>query len=335
MDFKAAESFEGGVILKEVKNFELNHTFDCGQCFRWEKQKNGNYIGTVYGRVIELEKKDEDIIIYNTNMEDFNSLWINYFDLNRDYSSIKEELSKDPLLKEAVAYGHGIRILQQDPFEITLSFIISARNSIPIIMRTIKNLSRTYGKPIEYKGETYYAFPEIEELRGLEVTDYEACGASFRSKYLKDTVEKISNAEDIIKDMEQEKSHFIMDPEALEEVLKYDLNRIKELNDEECHTALQNFSGIGPKVADCIALFSMKKYSSFPVDVWVKRAMQFFYLAPDVSLPKIRIFGRNKFGELSGFAQQYLFYYARENNINIDDEPLVNNLSETSNPLEF
>lgn len=333
MDFKNIESFHGGVIIKDVKNFELNHTFDCGQCFRWERQENGNYIGVVYGRVIELEKKDDDIIIYNTNMEDFNSLWVNYFDLNRDYGSIKDKLSKDPLLSEAVEYGYGIRLLQQDPFEITLSFIISARNSIPIIMRTIKNISKAYGKAIVYKGETYYAFPTPEELRNLKVEDYESCGGSFRSKYLKDTVDKINMVIDNTK--AEDKGQFTRSEEELNEILKYDLNRIKAMEADECHTALQGFSGIGPKVADCIMLFSMNKYSAFPVDVWVKRAMQFFYLAPDVSLPKIRVFAREKFGDLSGFAQQYLFYYARGNHINIDDKPIINNLSESSNPLKF
>lgn len=333
MDFKNIESFHGGVIIKAVKNFELNHTFDCGQCFRWERQENGNYIGVVYGRVIELEKKDDDIIIYNTNVEDFNSLWINYFDLNRDYGSIKDKLSKDPLLSEAVEYGYGIRLLQQDPFEITLSFIISARNSIPIIMRTIKNISKAYGKAIVYKGETYYAFPTPEELRNLKVEDFESCGGSFRSKYLKDTVDKINMVIENTK--AEDKGQLIRDGEEINEILKYDLNRIKAMDADECHTALQGFSGIGPKVADCIMLFSMNKYSAFPVDVWVKRAMQFFYLAPDVSLPKIRVFAREKFGDLSGFAQQYLFYYARGNHINIDDKPIINNLSETSSPLKF
>lgn len=105
-----------------------------------------------------------------------------------------------------------------------------------------------------------------------------------------------------------------------EELKKYDLDYIKSLNDDDCHKALQEFKGVGAKVADCVMLFSMEKYSAFPVDVWVKRAMIHFYGAQDASLNKIRIFARNKFGKLSGFAQQYLFYYARENKIKIDEE---------------
>ena len=307
MDYKSIESFSEGVVLKGVKNFELNHVFDCGQCFRWVRQPGGSYIGVAHGRVIELLKKQDDIYIYNTNMEDFESIWKDYFDLNRDYDEVKEQLQHDPLLNKAIEYGYGIRLLNQEPFEITLSFIISARNSIPVIMKTIKRISEAYGKALEYKGETYYAFPTVEQLKDLKVEDFEACGASFRSKYLKDTVDKINRADAC--DCQAEENH---------EAKAFDLNIIKALSDDQCHEALQKFSGIGPKVADCIMLFSMGKYSAFPVDVWVKRAMQHFYLAPDVSLPKIRIFARDKFGALSGFAQQYLFYYARENNISID-----------------
>ena len=98
---------------------------------------------------------------------------------------------------------------------------------------------------------------------------------------------------------------------------EYDLNRIKSLSDDDCHTEMQKFAGVGAKVSDCVILFSMEKYSAFPVDVWVKRAMGHFYGMPDVSLPKIRMAAREKFGRLSGFAQQYLFYYARENHIKI------------------
>lgn len=296
MDFKAIEKFQNGVILKEVKNFELAHIFECGQCFRWNRQENGDYIGVAFGKVIEVEKRDKDILIHNITEEEFKTIWVHYFDLYRDYSSIKESLSQDPLLKSAVEFGYGIRLLQQEPFEIIISFIISANNRIPMIKKCIENISRKWGREIQYNNARYYSFPDIDDLYKASIEELEAAGTGFRAKYIKDTVEKIYNS-------------------RLENTCDYDIEKIKNLNDDDCHNALQNFMGIGPKVADCIMLFSMNKYSAFPVDVWVKRAMQHFYLAPDVSLKKIRDFGRDKFGQLSGFAQQYLFYYARENNI--------------------
>jgi N-glycosylase/DNA lyase len=300
MDFSSIKEIDNGIIIKDVKSFELSHVFDCGQCFRWIRQENGNYIGVAFGRVIEVEKRDSDIIIYNTNEKEFNEIWLNYFDLKREYENIKEILSKDELLKQSVEFGHGIRILQQQPFELVISFIISANNRIPMIKRAIDNISKRWGKEIEYKGKAYYAFPTVEDFAKVSMEEIESCGVGFRAKYIADTVEKI------YKSMSEEYKQ------------EYDLNFIKAQSDDGCHEALQVFSGIGPKVADCIMLFSMNKYSAFPVDVWVKRAMQHFYLAPDVSLKKIRDFGRNKFGELSGFAQQYLFYYARENNISVE-----------------
>ena len=300
MDFKEAEFLDGKIILKGCKNFNIKQTFECGQCFRWEKTKEGTYIGVVYGRVIELEQKEDIITIHNTNKKDFENIWIDYFDLERNYEVIKEELSKDELLNKAVEYGYGIRLLNQDPFELLISFIISARNSIPAIMKTIKKISEKWGKPLEYKGNTYYSFPTPKELGKATLEEIRDTGASFRSKYIVDTIAKVNDS---------------LESDSLDK--EFDLERIKSLSDDECHIELQKFQGVGAKVADCIMLFSMRKYSAFPVDVWVKRAMQHFYLAPDVSLPKIRIFARNKFKELSGFAQQYFFYYARENNIKV------------------
>lgn len=283
------------VILKGVKNFNIKQTFECGQCFRWERVNDSDYIGVVHGRVIELVQDEDTVTILNTNEEDFKNIWFNYFDLDRDYSVVKEKLAKDEILKKSVEYGYGIRILNQEPFEILISFIVSARNSIPSIMKTIKKISERWGDAIEYKGSTYYTFPSAEVLKIAELDEVRETGASFRSKYIIDTIEKVNEASE-----------------------GYNLNEIVELEANKCHETLQNYKGVGAKVADCIMLFSMGKHSAFPVDVWVKRAMMYFYNAEEGSLNKIRIFARDKFGELAGFAQQYLFYYARENKIKLD-----------------
>lgn len=299
MDYKNAIYEDDKVILEGVKNFNIKQILECGQCFRWEKKAELDYIVIAYGRVIEVVQEDDKVTILNSNEEDFKNIWFEYFDLERDYSKIKEELSKDEILKKSVDYGYGIRILNQEPFELVISFIVSARNSIPSIKKTIKKISERWGNEIEYKGEKFYTFPTPEMLKDATEDEIRETGASFRSKYIVDTVANINN-----------------DLDNLEGI--YNLERITSLTDDECHTALQEFKGVGAKVADCIMLFSMSKYSAFPVDVWVKRAMMHFYNAEEGSLNKIRIFARNEFKDLSGFAQQYLFYYARENNIKID-----------------
>ena len=306
MDYREIIESNDSVIIKGVKNFNIKQILECGQCFRWQRVTDTDYIVVSNRRVIEIIQEDDEVIIHNTNMNDFKNIWENYFDLNTEYGPLKEELSKDELLKQAIEFGYGIRLLNQDPFEMVISFIISARNSIPSIMKTIKKISEKFGDKIEYKGEIYYAFPTPEQLKNATLEDIQETGASFRSKYIIDTIYNINMA------LEAKKSGNLTD-----ELKMYDLDYIMSLPTDECHVALQAVKGVGAKVADCIMLFSMGKKSAFPVDVWIKRAMIHFYVAPDVSLNKIRVFGREKFGELSGLAQQYLFYYARENNINV------------------
>ena len=297
MDYKRVSYEDDKVILEGVENFNIKQIVECGQCFRWEKAGELDYIGVAFGRVIEVVQEGDRVVIYNTNEEDFKNIWFNYFDLDRDYSKVKEELAHDEILSKSVEFGYGIRILNQEYFEILISFIISARNSIPSIMKTIKKISEKWGEPIEYKGNVYYTFPMAERLKGVTLEEIQETGASFRSKYILDTIQNVNNSN---------------------ENKEYDLDYIASLDADECHTALQKFKGVGAKVADCIMLFSMGKTSAFPVDVWVKRAMMYFYNAEEGSLNKIRIFARNKFGNVAGFAQQYLFYYARENKIKID-----------------
>ena len=277
------------VIIEGLSDFEPKHVFDCGQCFRWLRQEDGSYTGVVQGKVINVKKENDLIILDNTNKEDFENIWFDYFDLGRNYTEIKNKLKvMDEYLEKATEFGEGIRILQQDGWEMLISFIISANNRIPMIQRAINNLSERYGKYIgEYNGKKYYAFPTPEDLKNVSVEDIRACQTGFRDKYIKSVVDYVNDNK--------------------EDVLSY-----RKLNTNECVKELVKFNGVGPKVADCIALFGMQKYDTFPVDVWVKRVMEDFYVEDNLSLPKIRKFALEKFGDLSGFAQQYLFYYARE-----------------------
>jgi len=308
MDYKSIEFYDNYLIIKELSNFKLKHIFECGQIFRFEEVAENDFIVIAFGRLIEVKEDGNDVIIYNSTKEDFQNIWLKYFDLDRDYSVIKDELSKDVLLKQSIEFGYGVRVLNQDPFEMLLSFIISARNNIPSIKKTVNKISNKWGKEIIYKDKTYYAFPNIDEIKDATLEEIQETGASFRSKYIFDTIKNVYNSKSGKGNLKTNDTN---------EYIKYDLDYIKNLDDDECHNALQEFKGVGSKVADCIMLFSMEKTSAFPVDVWVKRAMIHFYGAEDASLNKIRIFGRNKFGKLAGFAQQYLFYYARENKINV------------------
>lgn len=278
---------EGSIFIDSVRDFELKHIFECGQAFRWYEEDDGSYTGVVKKSVINLKKEGQSLIIGNTNLQEFNEVWYDYFDMKRDYGEIKRELAEDDVLREAIKFGEGIRILKQDEWEILISFIISANNRISMIKKAIGNICHKWGEPIEYKGQTYYTFPEPEVLAGATVEELENCNTGFRAKYIKNTTEMIVNG-------------------------KINLYNLKNLPYEEAKCELMKLPGVGPKVSDCILLFSMNQYEAFPVDVWVKRVMQYFYLAPDVSLIKIQSYARDRFKELAGFAQQYLFYYARD-----------------------
>ena len=250
MDYREIIESNDSVIIKGVKNFNIKQILECGQCFRWQRVTDTDYIVVSNRRVIEIIQEDDEVIIHNTNMNDFKNIWENYFDLNTEYGPLKEELSKDELLKQAIEFGYGIRLLNQDPFEMVISFIISARNSIPSIMKTIKKISEKFGDKIEYKGEIYYAFPTPEQLKNATLEDIQETGASFRSKYIIDTIYNINMA------LEAKKSGNLTD-----ELKMYDLDYIMSLPTDECHVALQAFKGVGAKVADCIMLFSMGKKS--------------------------------------------------------------------------
>ncbi|WP_207670877.1 DNA-3-methyladenine glycosylase family protein [Caloramator sp. E03] len=280
------ETFDKGIVFKNIEDFDLKHTFDCGQCFRWIENNDGSFTGVAFKKAVRIYKKDKDIYIEGAEYNDA-EFWKRYLDLNRDYKAIKDELSKDEVMEKAIKYGWGIRILNQDMFETVISFIISANNRIPMIKRTIENICREYGDVIELSGKKYYTFPSPKELAKANIKDLENLGCGFRAKYIVDTTKDILNG-------------------------ACDLDSIRKLDTDDAQRELMKLKGIGPKVADCILLFSMGKHDAFPVDVWVKRVMQYFYLAPDVSLKKIRDFARKKFGNYAGFAQEYLFYYARE-----------------------
>lgn len=282
---------ERSVIIKDIKDFEPSHIFECGQCFRWEKEEDGSYTCVAFRRVINVKKTDEGIVIDNTTLEEFNNIWVDYFDLNTDYTKIKEILFNDEIMRKAIDFGYGIRLLNQDEFEMIISFIISANNRIPMIKKVIENLSSNFGDYIgEYRGRKYYAFPTAEQLSVLDVEQIASCKAGFRSERIKEAAIRAIQEKDIIYNLKNK---------SYDEVLEY----------------LKTYKGIGDKVANCITLFSMKQFSAFPVDVWVRRVMQELYVDENTKDLEIRKFAENKFKDLSGYAQQYLFYYARENGI--------------------
>lgn len=285
--------FDGNFcIISELEEFDPRDVFTCGQAFRWYEEADGSFTFITHGRVANAKKVDGKILLKDVDKNSFDEIFYNYFDLDRDYKRVIEELSKDDVMKSATEYGKGIRILNQDKFETIISFIISANNQIPRIKKSIEKISEMYGKFLgEDENRKYFSFPSAEELSKAKPEDLrEFARVGFRDKRIVETANLINSG--IV-----------------------NIDEIEKMNLEDARAALQVLPGVGPKVADCILLFAFDRKESFPVDVWIKRVMEELYLKEETPKSKIAMRGREVFGKNAGFANQYLFYYGRENKL--------------------
>ena len=276
------------LILRHVKDFDLDHTFLCGQCFRFEKREENRYIGVASSHLLDIAKVGDDFVMQHTTLEEFQNFWSYYFAFDIDYDKIKKELSKDDVLRCAIHHGQGIRILRQDLFETILSFILSQSNNITRIRGIIQTFCQKFGEKIVYEGREYYTFPHPRDLMGIELEDLADLKAGYRDKYVYRTILAINEG-------------------------KFSLDDLYHMPTPKAKEALLGLSGVGEKVANCILLFGLSRFDSFPIDVWIRRVMEHFYYEDQKTNPTvIAELAQNSFGDLGGFAQQYLFFYARE-----------------------
>lgn len=269
------EQKNNDIILKGTECLDLELTLDCGQAFRWTKQPDGSFSGVACGLFLNIKKEPSgEIVLKDTTLDDFNGVWRNYFDFDKDYASICATLKQDRLLAETVDRYYGIRILNQDSWEALCSFVISQQNNIKRIKGIIERLCTRFGDEIR---DGYYSFPSAQRLSRLTVEDFEALGTGYRAKYLERLSKGVASGD-------------------------IDLEEIKKLPLDEARRALLEIYGVGVKVANCALLFGFGFYDAFPVDVWMKRVMEYY---PD-GLPEC-------FNGIRGIAQQYLFHWARNN----------------------
>ena len=283
---------EGFCKITDLEEFDPRDIFTCGQAFRWYEEEDGSFTFVTNGIVANAKKVGDEIILKGVDEKSFEEIFYNYFDLSRDYKKVMEELSKDEVMKRATEYGKGIRILNQDKFETIISFIISANNQIPRIQKAIEKISEMYG---DYLGEDekrkYYSFPSPDQLSLAKPEDLrEFARVGFRDKRIVEASKLIVSGQ-------------------------VDISKIEDMDLEDARKELQILPGVGPKVADCILLFAFDRKESFPVDVWIKRVMEELYLKEVTPKSKIAMRGREVFGKNAGFANQYLFYYGRENKL--------------------
>jgi N-glycosylase/DNA lyase len=272
-----AEFKNSNVYISGIAEMNLAQTLDCGQAFRWEEQ-NGVWLGVAFGKYLKIEIKDSVIILYNTTEEDFNNIWCDYFDFERDYGKIITEISSNEILKKASEFGKGIRVLNQEPWETLCSFIISQNNNIKRIKGIIARLCENFGEDMG----GFYTFPTAQKIASLTLEDLSVLRSGFRAKYILDAAKKVANGEIL-------------------------LETLKDLPIDEARAELMKIKGVGPKVADCALLFSHRHISAFPKDVWIKRAMEVLFGG---ELPK-------EAEKYAGIVQQYIFFYARETKLEI------------------
>ena len=266
-------SFDRQIVISDVRDLDLEQTLDCGQSFRWEKQDDGSFSGVAFDKFVNISLDGTDMTIKNA-VEADRELWFDYFDLALDYGKIREDISElHPVLKEAAKYAPGIRILRQEPYEALCTFIISQNNNIKRIKGIVGRLCESFGDEIE---DGIYGFPSAERLAEQTPDDLAPLRAGFRNRYIIDSAKKVASGE-------------------------VDLELCKTADYETSRAELMKITGVGVKVADCTLLFGMHRIEAFPVDVWMKRAME--KLFPGMTAAE--------FGEYAGIAQQYIFHYSR------------------------
>ena len=277
MPFEVAFDDRGAVITSDI---DIAKTLDCGQAFRFS-ESDGVWRGVAMGRALSLTQEGNKITLFDVKEEEFNSLWRGYFDLDRDYEMIKSSVSSNEILKKATDFSDGIHILRQEPWEAVCSFIISANNNIPRIKGIISRLCENFGFKI---ADGLFTFPSAERIAALALDDLAVIKSGFRAKYILDAAQKFSSNQ--------------IDVEAL-----------YTLPIDEARNKLMTIKGIGPKVADCALLFGWGRVECFPVDVWIRRAMNHFF--GENGLPSEAV-------EYAGIVQQYLFYWARTTGLKIE-----------------
>ena len=274
------EEKDGGVLLSDVLWFDADKIFDCGQCFRFTKTNEDAWRGMAGTRPMYVTTLPDGVFLFPCTAAEFETYWRRYFDFDRDYAAITADLCKnDAHLANAARYCHGLRLLRQEKFETLISFIVSANNNIVRIRGILSRLCEAYGESVETPWGKDHAFPNAAALADAELKDLRALGLGYRDSYVKQTAQMVAE-----------------DAGGLEQIAALDFR--------QAESALCKFPGVGKKVADCVALFSMDCREAFPKDVWIRRTAQEVYHMDACALEA-------SFGKEAGFAQQMLFYAAR------------------------
>ncbi len=273
-------------MILDIPNINVKDILLSGSCFRVILEKDGSITNILSDRVINLKQDGNKLYVKSSNMDNIKNIIYEYFDLNRNYDEINDELIKNsPMLKNMVNKCRDYRILNQESFEMFISYIISQNNNVKRISNTIDKISHDYGKKVIFENKEYYLFPKYDVLKKLSIEDFRKYGVGFRDKYIVDFLNKYETQNDI-----------------------------EKLSTKEALELLMSVKGIGLKVASCILLFGYKRLDVFPIDTWVKQYISTNYNIKN-DQKSIMEFAKKNFKDYSGLVIQYMFHVER----NIED----------------
>lgn len=271
------------------EEYDLDATLDCGQAFGWDRA-GGGWIGVVHGRWVRLLQEGRRIVA-DVAVAETDWSWLeHHLALDEDLGAILKTFPDDGPMRDAVAACRGLRLLRQEPWECLASFICSSTKQIVQIRQIVRMLRERHGErvPVPAGEGPAWAFPTAERIAALEESDLRSCKLGFRAPYLLAAARRVASGE-------------------------LDLGRLAGMTVDEAREQLMGLRGVGRKVADCALLFGMGFPTAFPVDVWVRVALQGLYFPRARKVPARRLeeFSATHFGPHGGYAQQYLFHYVR------------------------
>jgi N-glycosylase/DNA lyase len=266
-------------------DFSLDATLTSGQAFRWTRHEEWWY-GFIGRAVVKVRQDGERLFVQSSDPSLTAEEITRYFALNLNLSDVISSIDCDMQVHRAIERYRGLRVLRQDGWETLASFICASFNNIKRIEGMLGRLCQAYGRPVGLNGFRSFSFPSSETLAGVPERKLRSLGLGYRAPYLKATAKLVADG-------------------------KVPADHLRRVDYEAAKRALLSCDGVGDKVADCVALFGFEKYEAFPVDVWIERAMRYYFRHKTFTRKMVHEYARRHFGPYAGYAQQYLYHYVR------------------------
>jgi len=269
-----------------AKDFSLESSLSSGQTFRWQAVNGDCFAGFIGSTIVKVRQEGERLLCEASDPAFTPERLRQYFALDLDLADILRQIDVDMQMHDAIHHFRGLRILRQDPWEVLASFICASFNNIKRIEGMVEGLCQAYGRPVSLNGVRGFGFPEPETVAAASERQLRSLGLGYRAPYLKATARLVADG-------------------------TLPMAHLRRADYAATKRALLQCDGVGDKVADCVALFGFEKYQAFPVDVWMERAMRYYFRHRRPTRMGVHAYAMRHFGPWAGYAQQYLYHYMR------------------------